>query len=180
MRLFCAINNGVESPLRKPVGRHPGSVVITVARLSIVVSPAPLHDTESTPRAIWYVRHIMILSFSSCRCWRCWQDALRTRRVIHLSSTYLPSPVTSSGPSTPSSGPLDASVTSQIECVFLIRPSFVVYSLVADHILPCRGKLSVINSRTTIRLPPPLKSDDITFLALIQACGPLEQTTCGD
>ena len=46
------------------------------------LSPSPLHDTESTPGATWHVRRIAFFSFSSCRCPWCWQDTLRTRRVI--------------------------------------------------------------------------------------------------
>ena len=137
------------------VGRHAGSVVITVASPCQVSSlQPPLHDTVSTTRVTWHDgQHIMIFSFSSCRTPWCWQDAPDTRRVIHL--PFEPRHVHRCASSV--SGTIGR-VSNKPNSIRVSRspsfPGLTSFSLhVAVQVQPCRRKTSGIHSRLAKRLP---------------------------
>ena len=79
------------SPLRVPaevtaLSKHSGSVIVAVTTLCQVTPLQSFsHDTESTPKAIRHVSHIMLFSFSFRWSPRCRQHACRSHRVCHLS-----------------------------------------------------------------------------------------------
>ena len=92
------------------VRKHPGSVVVTVARECQASSlQPPPHDTKSTPRATWHVRHIRHALLVQL------QSLFVARRALCPSCHphVLPSPRNVFGSSAPSPDQSDASATGQ-------------------------------------------------------------------